>query len=56
MGMALRGRYTVDDLDRFPEDGNRYELVGGTLLGTPAPTAVHQVVANRIQTLLSQAV
>ena len=56
MGMALSARYTVDDLERFPEDGNRYELVGGTLLVTPAPTAAHQIVANRIQTLLSQAV
>lgn len=49
MGMALAvPRYTVDDLDRFPDDGNRYELLDGMLLVTPAPSQVHQVVATRI--------
>ena len=58
MGMALVTvpRYTVDDLDRFPEDGNRYELLDGVLLVTPAPRAVHQVVVNRIQYRLTDAV
>ena len=26
--------YTIDDLDRFPADGNRYELLDGVLLVT----------------------
>ena len=58
MGMALVTvpRYTVDDLDRFPEDGNRYELLDGVLLVTPAPRAVHQIVVNRIQHRLTEAV
>jgi hypothetical protein len=30
-------RYTVEELDRFPDDGNRYELVNGVLLVTPGP-------------------
>jgi len=42
-------RYTVDDLEHFPDDGNRYELLDGLLLVTPAPRAVHQLVASRIQ-------
>jgi hypothetical protein len=33
-------RYTVDEVLAFPSDGNRYELVDGELLVTPAP-AVH---------------
>jgi Uma2 family endonuclease len=56
MAMALSvPLYTVDDLARFPDDGNRYELLNGVLLVTPAPAAVHQLVANRIQTRLSVA-
>src|ERR1041384_2200889 len=43
MGMAISiPRYTVDDLDRLPDDGNRYELLDGELLVTPAPSAGHQ--------------
>jgi Uma2 family endonuclease len=50
MAMAISiPRYTIADLERFPDDGNRYELLDGVLLVTPQPAAVHQVVANRIQ-------
>ena len=37
MGMApvTVPRYTVDDLDGFPDDGNRYQLLDGVLLVTP---------------------
>jgi Uma2 family endonuclease len=57
MGMAIAvPRYTVEDLERFPDDGNRYELLDGILLVTPSPAAWHQLVANRIQSRLSVAV
>lgn len=57
MGMAVSiPRYTVDDLERLPDDGNRYELLDGVLLVTPAPSREHQTVANRIQTRLTVAV
>ncbi|HJQ11978.1 MAG TPA: Uma2 family endonuclease [Gemmatimonadaceae bacterium] len=41
--------YTVNDLDNFPNDGNRYELLDGVLLVTPQAAFAHQVVAGRIQ-------
>ena len=42
MAMAITvPRYTIDDLDRFPDDGNRYEIVDGVLLVTPAPGTPH---------------
>lgn len=56
MAMAISvPLYTVDELEKFPRDGNRYELLDGVLLVTPAPAAVHQLVASRIQSLLAAA-
>lgn len=40
--------YTIADLDGFPEDGNRYEVLGGMLLVTPAPGFLHQGVLARL--------
>ena len=54
MAMAISvPLYTVDDLEKFPDDGNRYELLDGVLLVTPQAAAVHQVVASRIQVKLA---
>ena len=56
MGMAIAiPRYTVDDLENFPDDGNRYELLDGMLLVTPGPALSHQLVASRIQVCLGEA-
>jgi len=49
-------RFTIDMLDDFPDDGNRYELLEGTLLVTPAPSFNHQSVAARLLGLLLNAV
>jgi Uma2 family endonuclease len=46
-------RYTIDDLESFPDDGNRYELVDGILLVTPAPLPPHEVVVTRIYEALT---
>lgn len=55
MAMAISvPLYTVNDLEHFPEDGNRYELLDGVLLVTPQAALVHQVVANRIQFKLTE--
>ena len=49
MGMPHRlPSYTTDDLREFPPDGQRYELVEGALLVTPAPSTLHQVVLTRV--------
>jgi Uma2 family endonuclease len=37
-------RYTVEEVNAFHDDGNRYEVVHGELLVTPAPRSVHQAV------------
>ena len=57
MAMAISvPRYTIADLERFPDDGNRYELLDGVLLVTPAPSHAHQIIVNRLQLRLMQAV
>jgi Uma2 family endonuclease len=45
--------YTVDELENFPNDGNRYELLDGFLIVTPAPGFPHQLIASRLATWLS---
>lgn len=57
MGMSLRTLdLTIDDLDRMPEDGKRYELLDGMLLVTPAPSPGHQIIATALLVRLSVAV
>jgi Uma2 family endonuclease len=48
MGMAAPTYWTVDTVRALPDDGNRYELVYGELLVTPAPRPWHQIVAGRL--------
>jgi Uma2 family endonuclease len=46
-------RYTLSDLDSFPDDGSRYELLDGVLLVTPTPALRHEVVVARIARALT---
>ena len=43
---------TYEDLQRFPDDGRRYELIEGTLVVTPAPGVPHQVVVGALYRIL----
>ena len=55
MGMPQAARrYTVDEVLAFPSDGNRYELVHGELLVTPAPQMLHQLTLSRLFAALSR--
>ncbi|RIQ31222.1 Uma2 family endonuclease [Jiangella rhizosphaerae] len=48
--------WTVDDLGQFPEsDGNRYELVDGMLIVSPAPRWSHQRVSRKLLYVLEDA-
>ncbi len=41
-------RYTVQEVLEFPDDGNRYEVVQGELLVSPAPRNRHQLLMGRL--------
>lgn len=45
-------RYSIAEVLDFPADGNRYEVVGGELLVTPAPTYGHQLMVSRLMSYL----
>jgi Uma2 family endonuclease len=44
--------WTLEELHRLPDDGNKYELVDGELFVTPAPSPSHEeviaILARRI--------
>ncbi len=48
MGMAVPVYYTADMVRALPDDGNRYEVVYGELLVTPAPRPWHQILVKRL--------
>ncbi len=50
--MQTRAPATWEDVERMPDDGNRYEFIGGRLYMTPAPVTRHQRVSKRLQLAL----
>ncbi|MBK8058281.1 MAG: Uma2 family endonuclease [Gemmatimonadetes bacterium] len=47
-----RRDWTVEERNALPDDGNRYEVVDGELLVTPAPTWRHQNAALELAVTL----
>ena len=50
---AVQERVSYADLERWPEDGRRYELYNGEVFEIPAPILLHQFVLGRIFLALS---
>src|SRR5580704_11138498 len=46
---------TVADMERMPDDGNRYELDEGMLIASPVPFNNHQVVVMELAVALREA-
>ena len=52
MHMAQPMAWTLEDLDRLPDDGNKYEVLHGELFVTPQPTLDHDTAIARLNQLL----
>ena len=50
----VRVRVSFADLQRMPDDGNRYELYDGELRVVPSPLPIHQLIAQRLFLALSE--
>ncbi len=46
--MRITSKFTYDDLQHFPDDGNRYEIVDGELFVTPSPIPLHQRIIGNL--------
>jgi len=54
MPMAQKTRkWTLAELHRLPDDGNRYELVRGELFVTPPPSPDHEELATVLHEILA---
>lgn len=54
-GIDLERRYTLADLDDFPEDGRRYELAAGWLIVSPMSRRLHQIGSRELGNELQRA-
>lgn len=54
MGMAVPTYWTAEMVRQLPDDGNRYEVVYGELLVTPAPRLSHQLLVSRLAVAIAK--
>ena len=52
MSASSKTYYDVDEVLRFPDDGNKYELIYGELVVNPTPRLWHQEVVMRLTHIL----
>jgi Uma2 family endonuclease len=53
MSMVARAKqWTLDELHRLPDDGNKYEVVFGELFVTPPPSEEHETILARLNAAL----
>ena len=45
--------WTLEELHRLPEDGNKYELIRGELFVTPPPSVDHEEILARLHATLA---
>lgn len=48
MPQSSTAPFTWRDAQRMPDDGNRYEAIGGELFMTPSPSVRHQILVVRL--------
>src|SRR5690242_12506202 len=46
--------WTLEELHRLPDDGNKYELIRGELFVTPPPSVDHEEVLARLTDVLAE--
>ena len=51
---AVKDRVSYADLQRMPDDGNRYELYDGELWVVPSLLPIHQAIVGRLYLALSE--
>ena len=51
---AALPRVSFADIERWPEDGRRYELYDGEVYVVPSPILLHQVVSARLYLALEE--
>ena len=53
MAMPQTVPWTREDLDRLPDDGNRYEVLDGELFVTPPPSDAHEEISAWLNGVLT---
>lgn len=47
--------WNIEDLEKLPDDGQRYEIIDGALIVSPSPIPIHQRVIRNLMKVLDAA-